>query len=253
MAASLFSGFFSGLFGGIIASYYSDKKIKIENITSERAKWRERMRDLAKDLVRLSQCYEKNRKEQMASLCAELEARLNPVDKENRDLLASARALIPARFKLRSYGLEGKINEFNKRMALLLKHDWECEKYEASFWSVGWFKRRRVGYCEYISGNELYENNFQYFAKNKGALLKCMMYMLISGVPLFAFSYILVVEFKDLFVYLIENFDRTTVPQWVDSIGLSISAGLLWVPTYLFFKTSDNKFLEIWSSRPVKR
>jgi len=118
------SGVLSALLTSFFGKLQNDKNIKIENITKERRDWRDKIRNLTKEV---NEKFYDNKFEKIKPLISDFETRLNPIDKNNEDQkIIDILYLIS---KLESQK-EEKINEFNKRIALLLKHDWERVKKE---------------------------------------------------------------------------------------------------------------------------
>ena len=118
------SGVLSALLTSFFGKLQNDKNIKIENITKERRDWRDKIRNLTKEV---NEKFYDNKFEKIKPLISDFETRLNPIDKNNEDQkIINTLYLIS---KLESQK-EEKINEFNKRIALLLKHDWERVKKE---------------------------------------------------------------------------------------------------------------------------
>lgn len=127
------------------------KRIVIENITQERAKWREKVRERA--LPVHDPMIDRNGKD-LDKHRNEFRALLNPFCDEDKDLVQCIR--------LPQLGDElSQAEEFATRIALLLKYDWELAKYEAKTipflqWKYPFFrcKPKRVLYRVYISGGD---------------------------------------------------------------------------------------------------
>lgn len=103
----------------------NNKKIEIENVTQERAKWREEIRRLSAEVseVMLSGKDENN---QLANLRSKFMLRLNPIDKLDTEIIQL--------IKIGDKNLEENEHEFTIKVAALLKHDWERAKFEAKPW-----------------------------------------------------------------------------------------------------------------------
>ena len=113
------------ILGAIIAASVTwkvaAKRFVIENITQERAKWRETIRAKAM-LVHDAMI---NRKEKDLNRHRnEFRALLNPFDYEDRRIIRCI--ALP-----KQDGELVQAEEFAKRIAFLLKHDWERAKYES--------------------------------------------------------------------------------------------------------------------------
>ncbi len=107
----------SALVAGLFAERSSKRAIQVENITKERAKWRDKIRELAPAVHKAAS--QKNGallKEQRLSLSLNL----NPIDAEDTAILNAIDKMS------QSEQLDEKrLQEFSDRVALLLKHDWE--------------------------------------------------------------------------------------------------------------------------------
>lgn len=114
----------------LLTWYLAQKRISIENVTQERAKWRTDIRRTALDAHDAMVDGDPTKVERVRN---ELRALLNPYDREDCKLIACL-----------ELGCAGDgvrwTNEFARRVALLLKHDWERAKWEAS--SLRWVRRK---------------------------------------------------------------------------------------------------------------
>ena len=106
----------------------AQRQITAQHVLTERQKWREEIRAKALLVHDAILC---GNSEKLSRLKAELMARLNPLDDEDRDLLACV---------TRDSGPQAKAEEFAERVALLLKHDWDRAKLEASAHRWVWDK-----------------------------------------------------------------------------------------------------------------
>ena len=109
------------LIGAAVTLRTNTRNIKIENITKERAKWRDKVRKrslavhraaIKADTTALEECH------------LGFSLILNPCDLNDREILTSIRQLEKAPTQL-------NLTEFAERIALLLKHDWDRAKQEA--------------------------------------------------------------------------------------------------------------------------
>jgi hypothetical protein len=144
----LVSTVLAGLVAALVSLRTSERAIKIENVTKERAKWREKVREKALDLHRA--CVKSDR-ERVSELHLEFSLILNPDDPEDREILLVLDAVAE------SAPDSTKLKELGVRLALLLKHDWERAKIEAEpFWwrLLRWrFQARRISYDEWRLDN----------------------------------------------------------------------------------------------------
>jgi hypothetical protein len=137
LASAGVSAVVSALVTGFVSRRNSERTIQIENITKERAKWRDKIREFAlgvqqaataKDIAKLKQA--------RLGFCLSL----NPLDGEDGGILTTIDKL--GNPQAPDTGLQ----EFSDRVALLLKHDWERAKREAKPWV--WFRHaaKRMSY-----------------------------------------------------------------------------------------------------------
>lgn len=116
----------AGWLGSILALRKDERSVQIDQVTKERKAWRDNMRALTHDIVI---AYYENKTEpkpgRVAALRSKLTTSINPKDdKHDLQLLAHFDDLFSAR--------KDDIEIFTKRMALLLKHDWERVKWECT-------------------------------------------------------------------------------------------------------------------------
>ena len=136
----LSSGVVAGLVAGLVTLRTSERKIAIENITQQRQQWREKIRDIAQ---RIKSSYKNDEKEELQSQYVEMQLLLNPEDDDDRSILdtiwSMAEESAPDALHI----------ELAEKLSLLLKHDWERAKREAS---PVWFRSsetKRVSYNEF--------------------------------------------------------------------------------------------------------
>lgn len=122
----------SALVAAFITLWTSQRKIQIENITQERAKWREKIRSNAQLVHKAAMASDKD---QLSELRLVFELLLNPGDEEDLRILGSIERLSDCTEPAK------RLPEFSKRVAYLLKHDWERAKREAKPWWCRIFKK----------------------------------------------------------------------------------------------------------------
>jgi hypothetical protein len=104
----------------------SERKINIEYVTGERAKWRNKIRKKALEVHQAAKTQDRRRLEE---LYLEFALLLNPLDEEDKKILSGIRKL------LEEGPIEPILQTFVIRVAYLLKHDWERAKSETQpFW-----------------------------------------------------------------------------------------------------------------------
>lgn len=125
---SLLAGISLPVIAGWMASFISlrnaERAIEIEQVTKERAKWRNNMREIAKEIA---EAYFENSKSsvpgKVAGLRGKLATSINPKDDEDDNRILS-------HFDELFSGNRSDLDVFSKRIALLLKHDWERVKWD---------------------------------------------------------------------------------------------------------------------------
>jgi hypothetical protein len=137
LAPFLTSAVVAALVAGFVALRSSERKIQIENITQERAKWREKIRSSSL-LVHHAATARDNTK--LAELNLVFSLLLNPHDTEDKAILASVSNLQNVQDP------ERRLVEFSGRVSYLLKHDWERAKHEAKPWPFRWCTPSRPEY-----------------------------------------------------------------------------------------------------------
>lgn len=144
----------SAFLAAIVTAYatraHTERTIYVDNITKERAKWRERIRQI---ISRYPDASEKEK----SNMRRELATRLNPFHVEDIRLI---KALINS--------TSSNDTEIIIRTSLLLKYDWERAKEEAkSCLCRRIYPLHRVTYEEYMNNYKLFENgDTNMFEKN---------------------------------------------------------------------------------------
>ncbi|MED4780947.1 hypothetical protein [Brevibacillus choshinensis] len=116
----------SSVVGGLLTSIFtklnSDKANTLKHITEERKSWRETIRKISEEIIKLSS------KEQATIVLANMITRLNPDDEEDQKIIDQLKVLISDPTN------EDVKYEVLNRISWLLKHDWERAKLEAKPW-----------------------------------------------------------------------------------------------------------------------
>lgn len=136
----------SSVIGGLVASLVSlrssERRIQIENVTQERAKWREKIRLKSTEVHRAAL---DNNLQRLAELHLEFALNLNPFHQEDRDILKVIESM-----RARDT-MDAKLSEFSCRIALLLKHDWDRAKHEAKPLLFRWHAPERTSYANFMN------------------------------------------------------------------------------------------------------
>lgn len=128
LAAAGSSAVLSAIVAGFVARRNSERAIQMENITKERAKWRDKIRDQALAVHKAAAVADGAT---LRQLRLQLSLNLNPTDTEDLAILGAISRLEEARDSADKVQLE-----FADRVSLLLKHDWERAKREAKHGSI---------------------------------------------------------------------------------------------------------------------
>lgn len=238
-AAFISSSVVAGLIGALVAVRNSERKIQVENVTAERAKWRTVMRTLAADLTVAAQI---NDQQKVALLCGQLELNLNPFDREDQALVVTAKRLSD------SDKVTDHLKEFGVRMALLLKHDWDRAKREAQPWFYRGNEPRRVPYCEYLCGMSVAPSSAP-LSRKRGALVWYFMMLSFSAGIIFFLATGLVDPFQKWVKIFNDPAIEKSIGAWVQFAAWSVFCGSMWSAAYLWFKGSEKKLLENWFSK----
>ena len=108
----------------LIAWLVAQAQIKARHVTEERARWRRQIRETAS---KTHGAFLAGNVRETIRLQKEFRALLNPFDREDLEILDCLE--------------NNRADEFDTRISLLLKHDWERGKLEASFFSLRKAKR----------------------------------------------------------------------------------------------------------------
>ncbi|MGL4706793.1 hypothetical protein [Aeromonas veronii] len=117
----------SGIFGSLITllftRYDKDKSIIIQNITQERQKWRDKIRELVIEINKnsLNENWDK-----VTEARAQLQVLINPYDENDKDIIHRL-------ICLEYYKKTSTLLKINDSISRLLKHDWERVKKETTF------------------------------------------------------------------------------------------------------------------------
>ena len=130
----------AAIVSALVSVLTSERRIAAENVLQERTKWRDKIRVLASK-VHEALVHEIEAAE-LDELRAELSLLINPHDSMDEEILHLVAANNAAR-----------ADEFMQRVALLLKHDWERAKHDASLWRCALQKPpERVAFKDYRPG-----------------------------------------------------------------------------------------------------
>jgi hypothetical protein len=127
-----------GLVNAFVSLRISSRGIKVDNVTKERAKWRDNVRAKALEVHKAAVSQNKTR---LHELYLEFSLLLNPRDREDRAISNLIHKLAEKEEPAESY-----LRELVERISLLLKHDWQRAKREAK--SLSWLRwpARRMKY-----------------------------------------------------------------------------------------------------------
>jgi hypothetical protein len=121
MIILLTSAVVAAIVSGLVALLTAERRIAAENVIQDRMKWRDKVRGLVSE-VRQATAVEQDTAK-LAELRAQFSLHLNPHDQRDQEILS-----------LIAPDNAGRVEELTQRVSLLLKHDWERAKYEASLY-----------------------------------------------------------------------------------------------------------------------
>jgi hypothetical protein len=130
-----------GWLTGLMSLRKDERAVQVEQITKERAKWRDTMRSLAESIATTWHEHQTTPNHaKVAALRARLATSINPKDdKHDAEVLEHFDALFS--------GDSVDVPLFARRLALLLKHDWERVKWDCLpiYWKpfARWTKKQR--------------------------------------------------------------------------------------------------------------
>lgn len=116
--------------------HIASKRFLVENVTEERRKWREKVRETA---LRVHDAIISDDKAKIRRLRNEFRTRLNPADPDDKEIIKC----ICSHDDTEENRLD-RAEKFARRIALLLKHDWERAKREARIFPFLRCKKKRI-------------------------------------------------------------------------------------------------------------
>lgn len=230
----LSSSVIAALVAALVSLRTNERNIHIENVTQERAKWRNSMRSLADSIIQSAQ---EDNSTRIGVHCSQLALNVNPFDKEDISLIRAAEKLATSDDKA------AQIREFTERMSLLLKHDWERAKREARPWLLKGNEIRRVPYKEFTGECPAQSSKLP---QKTLSLIFCFATLSFSAGIIFFLAVGLAEPFQKLVKIFNDPNDVKPFEAWVQFIFWSIFCGSMWSASYLWFKASEKRFLEIW-------
>ncbi len=237
--AFMSSSVISALVAALVTLRINAKNIHIENVTQERAKWRNSMRTLSESIIKFARS---DNFDTVSLLCSQLALNVNPFDSEDMALIQAGKKLCTVEDK------EDQVEEFTQRMALLLKHDWERAKREARPWFFRGVKPRRIPYNEF-KGLCSKEQPISPLNKKSLPLFFHFATLAFSAGIIFFLAANLVEPFQQLVVIFNDPINNYPIWAWVKFFFWSVFYGSTWSALYLWFKASEKKFLEIWFAK----
>ncbi len=137
----LTSAVIAAIVSGAVVLLTSERHIAAENVIQERMKWRTKIREI---VCEVRKALVEDDALKLAELRAQFSLHLNPHDPKDQRILA-----------LIAPNNGARVEELTQRVALLLKHDWERAKYEASLYRRLRDKPpERLAFEDFIPGRE---------------------------------------------------------------------------------------------------
>ena len=125
LLAILGSAVVAAFVSGVVSFVVAERRIAMENVTQERAKWRKNVRRLSNEILNAAPGRSPTGPGGLQRMHWELGLFLNPHDPEDVALLRVIQHV--------GSETQDSTEVFWQRVRLLLKHDWERAKYEASW------------------------------------------------------------------------------------------------------------------------
>lgn len=132
------------IIGAISTQVAVQRRIQMENVTQERAKWREKIRCLASEVhqVIMTEGEDNCKKQKLLRLKNMFHIRLNPYDCHDNEILE----IIDPKCEQER---EERAKRFGELVSSLLKHDWDRAKEEVKHPLFQWRKpMRNKGQCK---------------------------------------------------------------------------------------------------------
>jgi tyrosyl-tRNA synthetase len=142
---AIVTGLVSAVISFLVAFFTSRSTIYSKDVTEERQKWRERIRQLAIEAVQFIRSEDTQSKEYQ-TIVSEFYVRLNPDDINDNEILETLQKCIQA-------PNETQARKILAQVSRLLKHDWERAKTEArlcSFTKPNEKEIRRLRSSDYL-------------------------------------------------------------------------------------------------------
>jgi hypothetical protein len=224
--------------GAVISAFatmrVASRNIHVDNVTKERTKWREHVRELADKLTMATRNGELK---EVQRLRCQFQLRLNPRDEADRSIISNIDRIVTVPATQRAVALD----ELTVRVALLLKHDWERAKYETRFWTTRGKAPQRVAYVSTAAIAKQVSA-----ARNMPFLTAvCWLTTMIAAAGVIFF---LAAGLSKPFSELLMNFNDPTAKhtgrEWG---GLAVAAlifGLMWSVLHLVFKIAEKKLVD---------
>ena len=217
------------------------RNIKTENITKERAKWREQVRASVDEI---SQAVGKGDIRRIGHARHRLQLRLNPGDEQDQQIMLALTKLA----KCPSSGRIIVLEEVVARSALLLKHDWERAKYEAKAMRIFQPQPQRG---VYVDADANLVVPMRRAGMSAWAAWKWLGLMIGAAGVIFFLAAGLAKPFTELVIALNDPHQSHSSAQWIVFVGAAVFAGLTWSLLHLAFKVAEKRLVDEWS-RPGK-
>ena len=154
-AIGLLAAIIGGIVGAISAQSIVQRRIQMENVTQERAKWRSKIRCLASKVHEtiMMKGDPDFRKEELDRLQNQFRALLNPDDSEDQKIIGKIDCIIgeacckPESTDCCRAKAADHAKDFGELISYLLKHDWERAKEEVKHPLFQWRRPIRRKIC----------------------------------------------------------------------------------------------------------
>jgi hypothetical protein len=170
----LASAVVAALVSALFSVLTTERAIAAANVIQERKDWRNKIRELA---IEVHNALVVQTPATLDELRARFSLLVNPHDAMDQQIVALIQA--------------GNVNctdEFTQRLALLLKHDWERAKHEASLWRRLWERPpARVRFEDYTPGRER-----RYHVLRRGIIVAFVVLLLFAALVIYQCTHVFV-------------------------------------------------------------
>lgn len=234
VGAVLTSTVIASLLTAIVTLHVAGRSALSDNVIKHRANWRDALRTIGSQLA---EAVNSGDVPAIAVARNQLVLNLNPTDPEDQALVHAVRDLESCASTQRRQ----KLDEIERRMALLLKHDWERAKWEARFFRFGRRTPKRIPFSGEVDMPVVDRVSSKRTAWRFVAAWSCM----VGGAAaLFFLAAGLSAPFTQQVIAFNDVNQHHGAREWIAFGIASLLVGLFWSPAYLLFKAGEKVLVE---------